>query len=123
MLAAIGSAIAPVFAPLGFADWRASTALLTGLTAKEAVVSTLTVLTGAGTDSALSAALQAMFTPLTAFSFLVFTVLYMPCVAAFAAARRELGTVRAIVNAAFQTGVAYVVAFLIYQCGRLLLGA
>ncbi len=69
MLAAIGSAIAPVFAPLGFADWRASTALLTGLTAKEAVVSTLTVLTGAGTDSALSAALQAMFTPLTAFSF------------------------------------------------------
>ena len=123
MLAAIGSAIAPVFAPLGFADWRASTALLTGLTAKEAVVSTLTVLTGAGTDSALSAALQAMFTPLTAFSFLVFTVLYMPCVAAFAAARRELGTGRAVVNAAFQTGVAYVVAFLIYQCGRLLLGA
>jgi ferrous iron transport protein B len=123
MLAAIGSAIAPVFAPLGFADWRASTALLTGLTAKEAVVSTLTVLTGAGTDSALSAALQAMFTPLTAFSFLVFTVLYMPCVAAFAAARRELGTGRAVVNAAFQTGVAYVVALVIYQCGRLLLGA
>ena len=123
MLAAIGSAIAPVFAPLGFADWRASTALLTGLTAKETVVSTLTVLTGAGTDSALSAALQAMFTPLAAFSFLVFTVLYMPCVAAFAAARRELGTVRAIVNATFQTGVAYVVAFLIYQCGQLLLGA
>lgn len=122
MLAAIGSAIAPVFASLGFADWRASTALLTGLTAKEAVVSTLTVLTGAGTDSALSAALQAMFTPLTAFSFLVFTVLYMPCVAAFAAARRELGTVRAVVNAAFQTGVAYVVALVIYQCGRLLLG-
>ena len=123
MLAAIGSAIAPVFAPLGFADWRASTALLTGLTAKEAVVSTLTVLTGAGTDSALSAALQAMFTPLTAFSFLVFTVLYMPCVAAFAAARRELGTGRAVINAAFQTGVAYVVALVIYQCGRLLLGA
>lgn len=122
MLAAIGSAIAPVFAPLGFADWRASTALLTGLTAKEAVVSTLTVLTGAGTDSALSAALQAMFTPLTAFSFLVFTVLYMPCVAAFAAARRELGTGRAVINAAFQTGVAYVVALVIYQCGRLLLG-
>ena len=123
MLASIGSAIAPVFGPLGFADWRASTALITGFTAKEAVVSTLTVLTGAGNDAGLSAALQGMCTPLSAFSFLVFTVLYMPCVAAFAAARRELGsTLRAVVNAAFQTGVAYVVALVVYQVGRVFLG-
>ena len=86
-------------------------------------MSTLTVLTGAGNDAGLSAALQGMFTPLSAFSFLVFTVLYMPCVAAFAAARRELGsTLRAVVNAAFQTGVAYVVALVVYQVGRVFLG-
>ncbi len=77
MLATIGSLIAPLFIPLGFNDWRASTALITGLTAKEAVVSTLTVLTGTTTDAQLSATLSTMFTPLSAFAFLTFTLLYI----------------------------------------------
>ena len=77
ILAAIGSWLAPLFTPLGFSDWRAATALITGLTAKEAVVSTLTVLTGAASDAQLAMALNDMFTPLSAFSFLTFTVLYI----------------------------------------------
>lgn len=122
MLASIGSIIAPIFAPLGFNDWRASTALITGLTAKETVVSTLSVLTGATTDAQLSSVLGSIFTPLSAFSFLIFTVLYMPCVAAFAASRRELNSTRdAILTAAYQTGVAYVTALVIYQLGSLLI--
>lgn len=122
MLASIGSIIAPIFAPLGFNDWRASTALITGLTAKETVVSTLSVLTGATTDAQLSSVLGSIFTPLSAFSFLIFTVLYMPCVAAFAASRRELNSTRdAILAAAYQTGVAYVTALVIYQLGSLLI--
>ena len=123
ILASIGSFLAPLFAPIGFNDWRAATALITGLTAKEAVVSTMTVLTGAATDAQLALALNSMFTPLSAFSFLTFTVLYMPCVAAFATSRRELGsTWQAILTAAYQTGAAYVVALIIYQVGRLVLG-
>ena len=122
ILAKLGSLIGPIFKPLGFSDWRASTALITGITAKESVVSTLTVLTGAATDADLSAALGSTFTPLSAFSFLVFTVLYMPCVAAFAASRRELGSIKgAILTAAYQTGAAYVVALAVYQIGALFL--
>ena len=123
MLAAIGSFVAPVFAPLGFNDWRASTALITGFTAKESVVSTLSILTGAGSDAQLSTALSTIFTPLTALSFLTFTILYMPCVAAFAAAKRELGSARrAVLTALYQTGVAYVAALAVYQIGRILIG-
>ena len=98
LLAMLGSLIAPVFAPLGFGDWRASTALITGFTAKESVVSTLTVLLGGDT-----AALSTMFTPFTAVVFLVFTLLYTPCVAAIAAVKRELGGTRAAVWVAVQT--------------------
>ena len=123
ILASLGSWLAPLFAPLGFNDWRAATAIVTGLSAKEAVVSTLTVLTGATGDAALSAALGTMFTPLSAFAFLAFTVLYMPCVAAFATSRRELGsTWQALFTAAYQTGAAYLAALLIYQVGRLFIG-
>jgi ferrous iron transport protein B len=118
ILAAIGSLIAPFFTPLGFNDWRASTALLTGLTAKESVVSTLTILTGAANEAQLGRILHTIFTPLSSLVFLVFTVLYMPCVAAFAAARRELGSVKiALLAAGYQTSTAYVVAWLIYQVG------
>lgn len=123
ILASIGSVIAPIFIPLGFNDWRASTALITGLTAKESVVSTLSVLTSASTDVQLSSALSAIFTPLSAFSFLTFTILYMPCVAAFAASRRELGSLRdAVLTALYQTGVAYLAGLLVFQIGRLLIG-
>lgn len=90
LLAKIGSIVAPLFAPLGFGDWRVSTALITGFMAKESVVSTLTVLLGGKT-----ALLQTLFTPFTAYVFLIFTLLYTPCVAAIATVRREMGTVRA----------------------------
>ncbi len=120
ILASIGSVLAPLFVPLGFSDWRATSALITGITAKEAVVSTLSILTGAAGDAQLSAALAAMFTPASSFAFLVFTVLYMPCVAAFAASKRELGSWRAaLFTAAYQTGAAYLTGLAVYQIARL----
>lgn len=121
MLAAIGRWISPLFEPLGFADWRATTALITGFSAKEAVVSTLTVLTGSSTAT-LPAALTEMFTPLAAGSFLVFTLLYTPCVAAIAAVKRELGGVWAAVQVAFcQSAIAWLVAFAFYRIGSLMI--
>ena len=122
ILASIGSVISPVFMPLGFNDWRASTAIITGLTAKEAVVSTLSVLTGASSDLQLSTAISTIFTPLSSFAFLTFTLLYMPCIAAFAATKRELGSVRyAVMAAAYQTLTAYIVGMLVYQIGNIIL--
>ena len=118
MLAAVGRFIAPVFAPLGFGDWRAATALISGFTMKEAVVSTFAVLVGGGS---LNAALAGIFTPLAAFAFLIFTLLYTPCVAAIGAVRRELDSRLAAVGLVFfQTGVAWAAAFAVYQVGRLL---
>ncbi|MEF9968812.1 MAG: nucleoside recognition domain-containing protein, partial [Longicatena sp.] len=118
MLASVGSWFSHIFKPLGFEDWRASTALITGITAKESVVSTLSVLTNASSDAGLSAILQTIFTPVASYAYLCFTVLYMPCVAAFAATRRELGSFKqALLTVVYQTGVAYVVAFLVYQIG------
>lgn len=122
MLAAIGRLIAPVFAPIGFADWRASTALLTGFAAKEAVISTLAVLTGAGT-SVLPAALTMIFTPLSAYSFLVFTLLYTPCVAAVSAISREMHSRWIAVGlVVYQTAIAWFLAFAVYQVGSLIIG-
>ena len=115
LLASIARILAPVFRPLGFEDWRVTTALITGFTAKEAVVSTLGILTGAGTEH-LSAALSGLFTPLSAVSFLTFTLLYTPCVAAIAAIGRELGgRLRGAVVAVFQCVVAWCVAAGLYQ--------
>ncbi|HZW49902.1 MAG TPA: ferrous iron transport protein B, partial [Bacillota bacterium] len=122
ILAGFGRRLTPLFAPLGFADWRAATALLTGLTAKEAVVSTLAILTGVSDVSQVSLALPQMFTPLSAFSFLVFTLLYSPCVAALAAIRREWGSWRGMVIAfLFQTVIAWLTAFFVFQVGSLIL--
>ena len=113
LLAMIGSLIAPLFAPLGFGDWRVSTALITGFTAKESVVSTLTVLLGGSTE-----ALATLFTPFTAMVFLVFTLLYTPCVAAIAAVRRELGSARAAASVALmQCVIAWIVAFAVRCVG------
>ncbi|QAT48855.1 ferrous iron transport protein B [Caproiciproducens sp. NJN-50] len=122
MLALIGRWIAPIFAPLGFGDWRSSTALITGFTAKEAVISTLAVLTG--TDvSGLPQALAGMFTPLTAFTFLTFTLLYTPCVAAVNAVRQEMNSARSAAGVVlYQCGVAWLASFLVYQVGRLIVG-
>ena len=113
LLAAIGSFIAPLFRPLGFGDWRVSTALITGFTAKESVVSTLTILLGGDT-----AALTTLFTPFTAIVFLVFTLLYTPCVAAIAAVKRELGGARAAAGVVLmQCGIAWIVAFVVHCVG------
>lgn len=116
LLASLGSIIAPVLAPLGFGDWRASTALVTGLIAKESVISTLTVLLGATSPAALST----MFSPFTAYVFLVFTLLYPPCVAAIGAVKSELGARYAVAVFAFQVTVAWIVAFVVHSAGILL---
>jgi ferrous iron transport protein B len=121
LLAIIGRFIAPIFKPLGFDDWRVSTALITGFTAKEAVISTLGVLLG--TDAAnLGSALGGMFTPLTAISFLVFTLLYTPCVAAIAAIKRELRSgVQTILLIIAQCAIAWAAAFIAYRLFSLIL--
>ena len=115
ILAALGSLVAPIFAPLGFGDWRVSTALITGFTAKESVVSTLTVLLG-GNVSAVST----LFTPFTALVFLVFTLLYTPCVAAIATVKREMGGRKAaVLTVLSQCLIAWIMAFLVHLIGVL----
>lgn len=106
ILALIGSLIAPIFAPLGFGNWKISTALITGFMAKESVVSTLTVL------SAID-----LLTPFTAAVFLVFTLLYTPCVAAIASVKRELGGKWAAGVAITQCVIAWIVAFIVRLIG------
>ena len=114
LLAIIGTWLAPIFAPLGFGDWRVATALVTGLMAKEAVISTLGVLMGVGANLS-SAALGSLFTLPSAVSFLVFCLLYTPCVAALAALRRELGSgVKTVLVMASQCCVAWLAAFCVY---------
>ena len=113
LLAALGSIFAPLFAPLGFADWRVSTALITGFTAKESVVSTLTLLLGGEVSS-----IGTLFTPFTAVVFLVFVLLYTPCVAAIATVKREMGSARAaIMTALTQCVIAWLIAFAVRCIG------
>ena len=120
LLAIVGRFISAVFKPLGFNDWRVATALISGFTAKEAVVSTLAVLLGTSTAN-LGAALGALFTPLSALSFLVFTLLYTPCIAAVTTIRRELGSFWKMLGVvALQCSVAWLVGMLVYQIGGLL---
>ena len=107
MLASVAGLIAPIFRPLGFGDFRISTALITGFMAKESVVATLSVLFGS------TEALQAVLTPLSAASLLVFCLLYTPCVAAIASIRRELGRKWAITVVVTQCVLAWLFAFLI----------
>ena len=109
LLAMIGSFISPIFAPLGFDDWRISTALITGFTAKESVVSTLTILLGGTTE-----ALRTLFTLPGAFTFLVFSLLYTPCVAAISAVKGEVGGLQAFFVVVFQCVTAWVVAFVVH---------
>lgn len=115
LLAMVGKCIAPVFAPLGFSDWRVATSLISGFSAKEAVVSTLSVLTGTSMSS-LSESLGMIFTPVTAVSFLIFTLLYTPCVAAVATIKREMDSVwQALAVVLMQCGVAWASAFVVYR--------
>ena len=114
ILATVASVIAPVFAPMGFGDWRISTALITGFMAKESVVSTLSVLFGQ------TAALLGCITPVSAASLLVFCLLYTPCVAAIASIKRELGSKWAAGVVIGQCVIAWVAAFVVYLVGSVL---
>ena len=126
LLAAAGKLAAPIFAPLGFGDWRAAAALITGLSAKEAVVSTLTVMAegvsmGGSTGISLPIMLVQIFTPLSAFSFLVFCLLYAPCAASMAAMAKTSGSIKhAFFTFVFQTALAWLAAFIIYNTGQIL---
>ena len=121
MLAGIGQAIAPLFIPLGFGNWQSSVAILTGVIAKENVVATLGVLLGG--EASLTGAIGRLFTPVSAYAFMAFILLAAPCAAAIGATSREIGgakwTLRAVL---YQTGTAYMVACVIFQVGRLVLG-
>ena len=121
LLSLIGMSVAPIFAPLGFADWRIATSLITGLMAKEAVVSTMGVLMNAS-GSALAAALTGVFTTQSAIAFLAFALLYTPCVAAISAMRKEIGsglkTAGVVIG---QCCVAWIVAFAVYCVAGLVL--
>ena len=112
MLADVAGVIAPIFAPLGFGDWRISTALISGFMAKESVVSTLGVLFG-------TSSISSVLTPLSAASLLAFCLLYTPCVAAITSVKRELGTTWAIWVVIFQCVVAWIVAFIVHTIGLL----
>lgn len=114
MLAALAGVIAPVFRPLGFGDWRISTALITGFMAKESVVSTLSVLFGSTKE------LLTVLTPLGAVSLLVFSLLYTPCIAAMTSIRRELGLKWALFIGIWQCLIAWVMAFIVHLIGMLI---
>ena len=124
ILARFGSFIAPIFAPLGFGAWQAAVALLTGLIAKEAVVSSMSLFYGFSmTDyAAAGAAMAVTFSPAAALAFLVFCALYTPCVAAIATIRREMGSRRwTVLTLAWQLAVAYLASFVAYHLALLML--
>ncbi|WP_214754285.1 MULTISPECIES: ferrous iron transport protein B [unclassified Exiguobacterium] len=119
-LAMVGGVIATLLVPLGFGTWQAGAALITGFLAKEVVVSTMAIIY-AVSESDLSASLFPVFTPLSAYSFMAFVLLYVPCLATVAVIRREVGSAKLTwVASLYGLGVAYVVSLLIYQIGRLL---
>jgi ferrous iron transport protein B len=119
LLAWLGRGISPVFSPIGLGDWRASVALLSGVAAKEAIVSTLGVLSGAGA-SGIGQALQGMFSPLQAFVMMAFTLLYMPCAAAIAAIRKEMHSWKwTALTLIYGLAAAYLLSLIIYYAGKL----
>ncbi len=127
ILADIGNAIVPVFAPLGWGDWKAAVATLSGLIAKENVVATFGILYGfeevAGDGAEMWPTIQAAFTQFSGLSFLVFNLLCAPCAAAIGAMHREMGNAKwTLIAVAYQTGFAYVIALIVYQLGTLFIG-
>lgn len=116
MLASIGRFISPIFAPLGFGDWQSSVSLLTGLMAKEVVLGTMGVVYGGN----LSTALLNHFTPLSAYAFLIFVLLYTPCVSAVATMKKEYGSKMAAFSVLYQFGLAWIVSFIVFKIGSLI---
>ena len=126
ILASIGNVIAPIFAPLGFGNWQAAVATVTGFLAKENVVATFGVLFGLGaelteSDPGLVSTMGQLFNSVSAYAFMAFTLLAAPCFAAIGAIKREMGSWKwTFIAIGYQTGLAYVVALIIYQVGRLI---
>jgi ferrous iron transport protein B len=117
ILAMLGKVIAPIFSPLGFGNWAASVALLTGITAKEMIISTMSVLLSSQ-EGSFTMALSQIFTPVSAYSFVIFVLLASPCMAALATMKKELGSWRNFFFAlAYQMGLAYTIALIVYQIG------
>lgn len=122
ILATLGKGFSWIFAPLGFGNWKATVAALTGLAAKETVVATFGILYHNSSEAGLAAALQADYSALAAYSFLIFNLLCAPCFAAIGAIKREMANLRWTVGAiSFQTGLAYCVSLILYQFGQVLL--
>ena len=122
VLGMIGSAISPIFAPLGFATWQAGIAILTGLVAKEVVVSTFCTLAGVEEDDeeGMSSMIQGLFTPLSSFAFMVFTLLYIPCFAAIGTIKQETNSWKwPLIMSGITLVTAYIVSFLVYNVGLL----
>ena len=120
-LALFGGLLAPLLAPLGFGTWQAVSALITGFLAKESVVATMNIVYHAGSAHLLKNAVANEFTPLSAYSFLVFTLIYLPCLPAVATIRKETGSAKwTIFSVAYPLILAYIISFLIYQAGKLL---
>ena len=122
LLGMIGTALAPIFAPLGFGTWQAAVAIIAGLSAKEVVVATFGTLAGMEEDDeeGITQLIQNSFTPLSAFSFMAFTLLYTPCIAAIGAIKKETNSFKwAMTMCAITVVTAYVVSFLIFQIGTL----
>lgn len=117
-LASVGKFINPIFIPLGFASWQNSIALLTGLMAKEVVVGTMGVIYGGN----LTTVLANHFTPVSAYSFLAFVLLYTPCVSVIATMKKEYGSKMAIFSLVYQLALAWVVSFIIFNVGSLIIG-
>lgn len=118
LLSSFGKVIAPIFAPLGFKDWRISVSILTGLGAKEIVVNTMSVLFGTN----LGEILPTVFSGVTALSFLAFSALYTPCIAALATMRKEYGNKIMIISLVYQFVLAWIVALIVNVLGSLILG-
>lgn len=114
----IGKFIAPVFSPLGFGNWQSSVALLFGASAKEIVVGTLGTLFANGS---MNEGLKSIFDPLSAFSFIVFTLLYVPCFGSLITIKKEIGLKWSLFTAFYTTAIAYIVSMIIYQIGSLIL--
>ena len=126
LLAAVGSLLAPLLVPLGFGTWQAAVALLTGLVAKEMVVSSMSMFYGFSVTAggaAVAAALSGTFhSPAAAYAFLVFVLLYVPCVAAVSTIRKEMGSIKwTLASIGWQLGAAYLGALIVYQVGSLFL--
>ena len=122
ILGTIGAFIAPIFAPLGFGDWKSSVSMLSGLIARESIVSTMGILHGAGDSGAISEVIATAYTPAAAYSFMVFCLLFIPCMAAVATLRREMNSRKwTAIALGFQAVVAWIATFIVYNICKVVL--